>query len=155
MKFSVITQAFYDDELSYGDSLPSDAIEITSEQYADIFDAVNSDKYVYLLGEILTISEPRPDKYYKWNSDSNAWEMTAEALTQKAADEIIVASNNQINLISSAKDTISMWQTELLLGTISDADKASLTSWISYIKLLQSVDPTAAPDITWPTAPGS
>ncbi|OVJ79263.1 tail fiber assembly protein [Klebsiella pneumoniae] len=54
---------------------------------------------------------------------------------------------------SFAKDTISVWQTELLLGTISDDDKASLTEWMAYIKALQVVDTSDPESITWPTEP--
>ncbi|HDU2925744.1 TPA: tail fiber assembly protein, partial [Klebsiella pneumoniae] len=50
-------------------------------------------------------------------------------------------------------DTISVWQTELLLGTISDDDKASLTEWMAYIKALQVVDTSDPESITWPTEP--
>ncbi|MHB7091611.1 tail fiber assembly protein, partial [Klebsiella pneumoniae] len=86
------------------------------------FTASNSSEYFSLV-----ISEARPDKYYTWNSESNSWEMTAAAVTQKASDEVAAAENYRSRLISFAKDTISVWQTELLLGTISDDDKASLT----------------------------
>ena len=56
-------------------------------------------------------------------------------------------------LISSAKETISLWQTELQLGVISDEDKASLIVWMNYIKAVQAVDTSKAPDITWPDKP--
>lgn len=58
-------------------------------------------------------------------------------------------------LISTAKQTISVWQSELQLGIISDEDKASLTAWINYIKAVQAVDTSKAPDITWPALPKS
>ncbi len=51
-----------------------------------------------------------------------------------------------------AKDTISIWQNELMLGIISDEDKASLILWLQYIKALQAVDTSTAPDIR-PTQP--
>ncbi|UAN17384.1 tail fiber assembly protein [Enterobacter asburiae] len=56
-------------------------------------------------------------------------------------------------LILSAKQTISIWQTELQLGIISDEDKASLIAWMNYIKAVQAVDTSKAPDITWPEKP--
>lgn len=58
-------------------------------------------------------------------------------------------------LISTAKQTISVWQSELQLGIISDEDKACLTAWINYIKAVQAVDASKAPDLTWPVAPSS
>ncbi|MCV5289035.1 tail fiber assembly protein, partial [Escherichia coli] len=36
---------------------------------------------------------------------------------------------------------------------ISDEDKTSLIAWIWYIKALQEVDTSKAPDITWPAKP--
>lgn len=56
-------------------------------------------------------------------------------------------------LISSAKETISLWQTELQLGVISDEDKASLIAWMNYIKAVQAVDTSKAPDVSWPDKP--
>lgn len=153
VKFSVTTQSFFDDSLTYGDNLPSDAQEITSEKYSELFEAVNTNKHVYLSNGVMVISEARPDKYYTWNSESNSWEMTAAAVTQKASDEVAAAENYRSKLISFAKDTISVWQTELLLGTISDDDKASLTEWMAYIKALQVVDTSDPESITWPTEP--
>ncbi|MCV5977603.1 tail fiber assembly protein, partial [Escherichia coli] len=44
-------------------------------------------------------------------------------------------------------------QTELQLGIISDEDKASLIAWMNYIKAVQAVDTSKAPDITWPDKP--
>lgn len=62
-------------------------------------------------------------------------------------------------LISEAKETISLWQSELLLGTISDDDRECLTEWIAYIKALQSLDLSGVTDeasysdIVWPDKP--
>lgn len=100
MKFSVTTQSFFDDSLTYGDNLPSDAQEITSEKYSELFEAVNANKHVYLSNGVMVISEARPDKYYTWNSESNSWEMTAAAVTQKASDEVAAAENYRSKLIS-------------------------------------------------------
>lgn len=71
-------------------------------------------------------------------------------LTQE--ELIYQAETKKAGLISSAKQTISLWQSELLLGNISDDDKASLTAWIAYIKAVQVVDTSKAPDINWPVA---
>ncbi|WP_213322306.1 tail fiber assembly protein [Klebsiella aerogenes] len=63
-------------------------------------------------------------------------------------------------LISSASDTISLWQSELLLGQINDDDKASLIQWMAYIKALQVLDFSDIEDetgydaIVWPQTPG-
>ncbi|HBA8350087.1 TPA: tail fiber assembly protein, partial [Escherichia coli] len=36
---------------------------------------------------------------------------------------------------------------------ISDGDKESLIAWVQYIKAVQAVDTSTAPDITWPEIP--
>ncbi|MBK0466566.1 Caudovirales tail fibre assembly protein [Klebsiella pneumoniae] len=64
------------------------------------------------------------------------------------------------SLIDSASDTISLWQSELLLGSISDEDKANLIEWMAYIKALKAMDfsdvggETGYDAIVWPEQPG-
>lgn len=69
-------------------------------------------------------------------------------------EELIAqADTTKEALILSAKETISLWQTELQLGIISDEDKTSLIAWMNYIKDVQAVKTENAPDITWPDKP--
>jgi len=63
------------------------------------------------------------------------------------------AAREKSALISEANDITQAWQTQLLLGIITDADKASLTAWMKYIQAVQAVDISAAPDIIWPKKP--
>ncbi|HGG9106145.1 TPA: tail fiber assembly protein [Enterobacter cloacae] len=86
--------------------------------------------------------------YDKW--DGGEWVTDTEA--QHAAD-VEAAEQQKTALLLEAQATISLWQTELQLGIISDDDKASLISWLSYIKALQTVDTDAASDINWPISP--
>lgn len=77
---------------------------------------------------------------------------TAEELQQKAEQQ-------RQALIASASDTISLWQSELLLGSITDDDKASLIKWMAYIKAVKALDFTGITDqagfnaIVWPVEP--
>ncbi|EKI6742611.1 tail fiber assembly protein [Escherichia coli] len=68
-------------------------------------------------------------------------------------EEAEAAAQRKAVLLAEAQGAISIWQTELQLGIISEDDKASLISWLAYIKELQTVDTDAAPNINWPTAP--
>ena len=69
-------------------------------------------------------------------------------------DELIANANQKkISLIADAQGKISIWQTELTLGLISDEDKNSLVSWLKYIKAVQNVDISKAPDLIWPNHP--
>ncbi len=83
------------------------------------------------------------------------------ARTLTAVEWQAKAESQRSALISDAKETISLWQSELLLGTISDDDKESLTEWLSYIKALQALDLSDVTDeegynaTVWPDEPGA
>ncbi|WP_416821776.1 tail fiber assembly protein [Cronobacter sakazakii] len=89
-----------------------------------------------------------PDQ--KW--DGKKWVTDTDA--QHAAD-VKAADKQKAALLVEAQETISFWQTELQLDIISDEDKASLITWMQYIKEVQAVDTSKAPDITWPTPPAA
>ncbi|HED5609704.1 TPA: tail fiber assembly protein [Enterobacter kobei] len=86
--------------------------------------------------------------YDTWNGSE--WVTDTEA--QHAAD-VGAAEQQKAALLLEAQATISLWQTELQLGIISDEDKASLIAWMNYIKAVQAVDTSKAPDVTWPDKP--
>ncbi|MFZ5316091.1 tail fiber assembly protein [Enterobacter asburiae] len=86
--------------------------------------------------------------YDRWNGSE--WVTDTEA--QHAAD-VEAAEQQKAALLLEAQATISLWQTELQLGIISDEDKASLIAWMNYIKAVQAVDTSKAPDIIWPDKP--
>jgi len=71
----------------------------------------------------------------------NQEELTAQAEAQKQA------------LLMQANTYTQPWQTQLLLGIISDADKASLTTWMKYYQEVQAINTEEAPDIKWPDIP--
>ena len=86
--------------------------------------------------------------YDTWNGSE--WVTDNEA--QHKAD-VEAAEQQKAALLAEAQTTISLWQTELQLGIISDEDKASLIAWMNYIKAVQAVDTSKAPKITWPDKP--
>lgn len=94
-----------------------------------------------------TVAPPGP--YQKW--DGKKWVVDEDA--QHAAD-VVAAEQQKAALLAEAQETISFWQTELQLGIISDEDKASLITWMNYIKELKAVGTSTAPDVIWPTLPG-
>lgn len=67
----------------------------------------------------------------------------------------MVAELKKAELLAAAEMTISIWQTKLLLGIISDKDKASLIAWLAYIDDLNTIDTDTAPDISWPEPPAA
>jgi len=84
----------------------------------------------------------------KW--DGEKWVIDADA--QQDAD-VKIAARQKSALISEANGITQAWQTQLLLGIITDADKAMLTRWMKYIQAVQAVDITDAPEIIWPVKP--
>jgi hypothetical protein len=79
-----------------------------------------------------------------------------EWVTDKAAQHVAdvgTAEQQKDSLLAGAQRKIGLWQTELQLGVISDEDKESLIAWVQYIKVVQAVDTSKAPDIIWPVAP--
>lgn len=86
--------------------------------------------------------------YQKW--DSKKWVTDTDA--QHAAD-VEDAEQMKTALLAKAHEKISLWQTELQLGIISDEDKESLIGWVQYIKAVQAIDTSPAPNINWPAKP--
>lgn len=96
---------------------------------------------------VTTIIKPLTP-YDRWNGSE--WATDEDA--QKSA-QVVEAQQKKASLLSEAKSVISLWQTELQLGIISDDDKASLIAWMNYIQTLNAVDTSTAPDIEWPVKP--
>lgn len=84
----------------------------------------------------------------KW--DGEKWVTDADAQQAAAVSE---AARQKSTLISEANSVTQAWQTQLLLGIITDEDKASLTAWMKYIQAVQAADITTAPVISWPEKP--
>ena len=107
-------------------------VEITSPgEYAD---------------NVTTIAPSTP--YDRWNGS----EWVTDKYAQKSG-QVLEAEQQKSALLAEAQSTISLWQTELQLGIISDDDKASLIAWMKYIQALNAVDTSTAPDIGWPVKP--
>lgn len=84
----------------------------------------------------------------KW--DGEKWVTDADG--QQAAN-VKSAARQKSALINEANSVTQAWQTQLLLGIITDADKASLTKWMKYIQAVQAVDASQASEIIWPAPP--
>ncbi|EPG1715974.1 tail fiber assembly protein [Morganella morganii] len=58
-------------------------------------------------------------------------------------------------LIAEASQKTQLWQTQLILGIITEEDKASLKEWMLYVQEVQAVDPSLGAGVVWPTPPAS
>lgn len=96
--------------------------------------------------DLTTLKPATP--YDRWNGTT--WVTDTEAMKNQ---QIVEAERKKSELLADAKNMISEWQTELQLGLIDEADKASLISWLAYIKDVKAVETNDAPDLEWPTPP--
>ncbi|EOA2949925.1 tail fiber assembly protein [Yersinia enterocolitica] len=96
---------------------------------------------------------PHDGYEYVFDTDSLEWQITTAGQKAKDADEIELASITKSALLSEAYSTISLWQTKLALGIISDGEKQQLIDWINYIALLDAVDTSLTLNIEWPVKP--
>lgn len=58
-------------------------------------------------------------------------------------------------LIAEASQKTQLWQTQLILGIITEEDKTSLKEWMLYVQEVQVVDPSLGAGVVWPTPPAS
>ncbi|ENR0220475.1 tail fiber assembly protein [Enterobacter kobei] len=69
-------------------------------------------------------------------------------------DELVQQAELQKQtLISQANEYIDskQWPSKLALGRLKDDEKASFNKWLDYLDALESVDPSKAQEIVWPT----
>jgi hypothetical protein len=114
-----------------------DAVAVSDEVFNEYFRTVNGSK------RRIAGSDGLP-----------AWEDIPPPTPEEIkAAAIAAAQQLQSQLLAEASEVTQGWQTDLLLGTISDEDKAKLIEWRAYIKELEAVDTSSAPDINWPAPP--
>lgn len=150
MKFSITTQTFYADGLSFGDSLPIDTVDIEQSAADEFFQAINNGSRIFDDSGKLTASEPKPDSYYSWDDENNCWMMTDEAIGQKKQDAEFLAEQQKTMLRQRADSEISWRQDAVDAAIATDEETAALAEWKKYRVLLMRVD-TAKP--VWPTPP--
>ena len=87
--------------------------------------------------------------YDKWNG--SAWVTDTDA---KTAAAIAVVENERQRLLAHADAILLDWRTELMLGEISDANRAKLSAWLAYKNDVKSADVTTDPEhVSWPVPP--
>lgn len=70
-------------------------------------------------------------------------------------DELIaIAENERQRLLAYADVVMLDWRTELMLGEISDTNRAKLSAWLAYKNEVKEVDVTIGPEnVIWPVPP--
>lgn len=87
-------------------------------------------------------------EYDQW--DGAKW--VTDLSAQKAAN-IRRAENHKAALLNEASSKTQIWQTQLMLGIITDTDRAALTEWMKYIQTVQATGTVTAPNVIWPDRP--
>ncbi|HIF3244310.1 TPA: tail fiber assembly protein [Salmonella enterica] len=87
------------------------------------------------------------------------WQYLEGKISAVPVDYACLAEKEHKERLAEAVVLTRDWQTDLLLGVISDEDKALLTAWRAYIKKLQVLDLSLVTDedsymtIAWPDQP--
>jgi len=95
-----------------------------------------------------TTTQAPATEFDKW--DGEKWVTDSDAQQQSRLE---AAASEKAARVSEANGITQAWQTQLLLGIITDADKATLTAWMKYVQTVQATDVSGAPDISWPAKP--
>ena len=147
IKFSVKTQAFYDENTV---SIPDDAVVVTHEQHISLISGINDGGrrvYIGTDGE-LTLSDSKPSQWHTWDSETNEWVISTDAQIKFADDE-------KSRLTQGANDYINskQWPGKAAMGRLKDTEKAQYNLWLDYLDALEAVDTSSAPKINWPVPP--
>lgn len=70
-------------------------------------------------------------------------------------EELIAAAEYERQQLLAHADAVMLdWRTELMLGEISDTNRAKLSAWQAYKNKVKSVEVTTDPDhVKWPVPP--
>ncbi|MDM2800800.1 tail fiber assembly protein [Citrobacter sp. Cpo109] len=70
-------------------------------------------------------------------------------------EELIAAAEQERQKLLAHADAVMLdWRTELMLGEISDTNRAKLSAWLAYKNEVKSADVTTAPEhVNWPVPP--
>lgn len=133
LRLTFIPAAWKDDGTYTADAWPKDAALLTDEEVLTYWKQTPSE------GKQLGSIEGRP---------------TWVDLPLPTKEELIAqADSKKSNLLPIATAKISILQDAVDLEMATDQEAASLTAWKKYRVLLNRVDTSTAPDITWPETP--
>lgn len=129
------------------------------------FIQMDSDNYV--IGMLVAISEPEAEGYLAerllevskeiFETIGQDSKFVDGKVVQGEPKPVVLTVENakaiKSALLAEANTNTQPWQTQLLLGIISEEDKISLTNWMIYYKKVQEIDISVAPNISWPEKP--
>lgn len=137
-QYSPSTNSFYPDDLlsvyEEAGTLPNDLIPVSEDVFREF------------------TATPEPGKMRVAGSDGlPAW---GDIPPPTHEELIAIAEQVRQQLLTQADAVMLDWRTELMLGEISDANRAKLSAWMAYKNEVKAVDVTTAPEnVNWPVPP--
>ncbi|ORJ47292.1 hypothetical protein B2M27_26805 [Kluyvera intermedia] len=117
------------------DGWPDDAVEIETEVYEQLIAGLSAGKVIV--------------------ADEKGFPVLAERPGPTKEQFIATADNQRQSLLTTATAKIAPLQDAADLDMATDDEKSALTAWKKYRVLLNRVDTSTAPDITWPVQPSA
>ena len=137
-QYSPSTNSFYPDDLlsvyEEAGTLPNDLVPVDEDVFREF------------------TATPEPGKMRVAGSDG----LPAWGDIPPPAFEELIATAEQVRqqLLTQADAVMLDWRTELMLGEISDTNRAKLSAWLAYKNDVKAVDVTTDPEhINWPVPP--
>lgn len=136
--FSASLMGFYPqawiDDGTYEDTLPADIITLTKDElvYRDGMPPV---------GKILGSRDGRP-----------VWVDIPPPTREQQIAAAEVEKQSRIDS-SNAYMNGKQWAGKAAMGRLTAAEKTQYNAWLDYLDVLEAVDTSLAPDITWPVQP--
>jgi len=113
---------------------PDDGIEVSKEVYTEF-----------------AINQPKPGKFRNAGNDGMpCWQDIPPPNHEEQQQQ---SERQKSDLIKVASNAIAPLQDAVDLEMATDDEKLKLTAWKNYRVLLNRVDTSTAPDITWPASP--
>ncbi|EGP9775943.1 tail fiber assembly protein [Escherichia coli] len=137
-QYSPSTNSFYPDDLlsvyEEAGTLPNDLIPVSEDVFREF------------------TATPEPGKMRVAGSDGlPAW---GDIPPPTHEELIAIAEQVRQQLLTQADAVMLDWRTELMLGEISDTNRAKLSAWLAYKNEVKPIDVTTDPEhVNWPVPP--
>lgn len=113
--------------------IPTDAVEISKETYDGLFESQAE-------GGVI-------------GSDEKGYPIILPPVKLTQEQQVAIAESKKQAILDLATQKIAPLQDAVDLDMATDDEKTQLTAWKKYRVLVNRVDTSTAPDITWPISP--
>lgn len=102
----------------------------------------------------LSVAEIAEEKIPEELTDVGLWAFDGKSITPRKyskSERLKLVEEKKKQLLADANQKTQAWQTQLMLGMISDADKKLLITWMEYVQKIQALDGNEV--VIWPEPP--